>query len=191
MRRVTGALSWSGQVLAWMVLLAAAALATAGVLLPRVAGATPYSVLTGSMSPSLPTGTLVVTRPVAIEDVLVGDVITYQLQSGEDTVVTHRVLATRFGCDGALELLTQGDANPVADSAPVREVQLRGRVWYAVPHLGRATAILTGSQKQTAIYVLGSGLALYSAASFVGAAKDRRTAGRPPAHRRVTGAAAV
>ncbi len=67
--------------------------------MPRLGGATPYTVLTSSMEPEYPPGTLVVVRPVPIEEIGIGDVITYQLESGEPTVVTHRVvgLSTTLG----------------------------------------------------------------------------------------------
>jgi len=80
------------RAVSWVVLLGATALVTLAVLVPRVAGATPYTVLTGSMSPAYPPGTLVVVRPVDLADVRVGDVVTYQLRSGEPAVATHRVV---------------------------------------------------------------------------------------------------
>ena len=40
------------RAVSWVVLLGATALVTLAVLVPRVAGATPYTVLTGSMSPA-------------------------------------------------------------------------------------------------------------------------------------------
>lgn len=180
----SGALPWLGQVLVWVVLLFVTGLVVVGVLLPRAVGGTPYAVLTGSMAPALPVGTLAVTRPVDIDEVMVGEVVTYQLSSGESTVVTHRVIGTRINAAGERELLTQGDTNAVTDREPVREVQLRGRLWYAVPHLGRVSALLSNDQRQLAIYGLGGALALYSVGQLTGAARDRRRR-RPvvPAHR--------
>ena len=60
----------------WTILLGAVALLVVGVGIPRVAGATPYDILTSSMEPDLPPGTLVVSRPVDPQDVGIGDVIT-------------------------------------------------------------------------------------------------------------------
>ncbi len=75
-----------------MTLCLAAVIAVA-VVVPRLAGARPYVVLTGSMRPGMPPGTLVVVRPVDPRSIGVGDVITYQVASGEPDVVTHRVVA--------------------------------------------------------------------------------------------------
>lgn len=167
------------QVLVWAVLLLVCGLLVVGVLLPRVGGATPYTVLTGSMSPHYPPGTLVVSRPLDVDDVRVGDVVTYQLRSGEAVTVTHRVIASRLRPDGQRELITQGDANSVPDAAPVAGVQLRGRLWYAVPHLGRANALMSGHQRQLAVYAVAGGLSLYAAAMFTAAGRERRRRASP------------
>lgn len=162
------------QVVAWTVTLALVAVLCVAVLVPRVAGATPYAVLTGSMQPGLPPGSLVVIRPVELTDVSAGDVVTYQLRSGEPTVVTHRVVAVAVAASGDQVLVTKGDANDVTDPEPVREVQLRGRAWYAVPHLGRAGGLLSGSTRTTLTLVVAAGLGIYAMAMFTSAYADRR-----------------
>lgn len=178
------ATSFLGRVFAWSVLLSAAALVVVGVLLPRAVGGTPYAVLTGSMSPALPPGTLAVTRPVDIADVRVGDVVTFQLRSGEPAVVTHRVVGTRVS-GGERLLVTRGDTNDVVDADPVQQVQLRGRVWYAVPWLGRVGALVTAEQRQLAVWVIGGLLAGYSGWMFLGAGLERRRRGASVPGRRV------
>lgn len=151
------------RAVSWVVLLGATALVTLAVLVPRVAGATPYTVLTGSMSPAYPAGTLVVVRPVALADVRVGDVVTYQLRSGEPTVATHRVVGVGWTADGEKVLTTRGDANSVADAEPVREVQLRGEVWYSLPWVGRLNVLLSPDQHQLLVQLAAGGLFLYAA----------------------------
>jgi signal peptidase len=119
-RSARAAASWIGQVVAWCVILGAVAVLAAAVVVPRLGGATPYTVLTGSMEPRFPPGTLVVVRPVPIEEVGIGDVITYQLHSGDPTVVTHRVVGVSTTLGGEQSLITQGDANDIPDAAPVQ-----------------------------------------------------------------------
>jgi signal peptidase len=85
------------RVLRVLALGCAVALALVGVVAPLVLGATPYTVLTGSMRPTYPPGTMVVVRPVDVERVAPGDVVTYQLASGRPEVVTHRVVAVGVG----------------------------------------------------------------------------------------------
>ncbi len=172
--RSPGALGWLGQVLGWLVILGVLLITALMLVVPRLGGAEPYTILTGSMRTSYPPGTLVVIKPVDAEQVQIGDVITFQLESGQDTVVTHRVIGVRAGADGQPEFITKGDANPSADADAVRSVQLRGRLWYAVPYLGRVNVLLSGHQRQLAVYGVVGALGLYAASMFVGAARDRR-----------------
>lgn len=159
--------------LAWGVLFAAGGALVVAVIIPRVFGATPYAVLTSSMSPSLPAGTLVVVRPVRPESIGVGAVITYQLRSGEPEVVTHRVVAQAVDGAGARSFRTRGDANDVTDPGWVRPVQVKGEVWYAVPQLGRLYAALSGREHQQLVYLAAAALLAYAAAMFAGSLRDR------------------
>lgn len=174
MDRVRSTLGWIGQVLAWLIILGVAAALVAAVLLPRVAGATPYTVLTSSMRPSYPPGTLVVVKPVEFQRIATGDVITYQLESGKPAVVTHRVVKVSVALTGERRIVTQGDANGVADAAPVRAEQVRGKVWYSLPYLGHVNNALTGSQRQIATYGVAGLLGLYAGYMLIGSLRDRR-----------------
>lgn len=162
-----------GAFLAVTLTAVSAGVVAATVLVPRLGGGTPYTVLTGSMRPSLPPGTLVVVRPAAPEEIGIGSVITYQLRSGEPAVVTHRVVGV--GSNGKeMVYRTQGDANSAADPVPVREVQVRGRLWYAVPHLGRANEAMSGNRRELVTYGAVAALLGYAAIMFAGALRDRR-----------------
>jgi signal peptidase I len=171
--------SGCGHVLSWLVILGIAAVVAISVLVPRVAGATPYAVLTGSMRPSMPVGTMVVVRPLGAERIRIGDVITYQLASGRPEVVTHRVVA--LGVDGAGRRIfrTQGDANEVADPGWVRAVQVKGVRWYDVPYLGRYTNLLDGTTRQVALVLSAGSLLLYAALMIGSDVRDRRRRGVP------------
>jgi signal peptidase len=173
--RRRAASGWPVRLVSSVVLVAAVVTICVAVVVPRLAGASPYTVLTGSMAPAYPPGTLVVVRPVEPEDVAVGDVVTYQLRSGRPEVVTHRVVETAVGTTtGDYEYVTRGDSNQVSDPASVRPAQLKGEVWYAVPHLGRLSTLLSGEQRRVGELVLAAGLALYAATMFVLTARQRR-----------------
>ncbi len=171
---VDGVLRAARSVVGWMVALALVALVAVAVLVPRLVGGEPYVVLTRSMSPAMPAGTLVVVRPVEPDGIAVGDVITYQLVSGQPQVVTHRVVARGIAPDGQPIFRTRGDANEAADVAWVHPAQIKGARWYAVPHLGRVTNLLNASQREVATTVFGALLLAYAAAMFVGAWRGRR-----------------
>lgn len=141
---------------------------------PAVTGSMPMTILTGSMAPTYPAGTLVIVRPTPVDEIRVGDALTYQLRSGEPELVTHRVIAIT-SAGGEKRFTTQGDANSVADPAPVREVQIRGTVWYSIPYLGWANTLVNGEQRETIVAVLAVGLFGYAGLSIAkGAAAARR-----------------
>ena len=98
----------------------------------RLVGFRPFCVLSGSMEPAYPTGSLIYVKPCAPEDVQVGDAITFVYNADLD-VVTHRVVSI----DAANQhFITKGDANADPDSAPVHFQNLIGRPVLAVPYLG-------------------------------------------------------
>ncbi|MCW2797318.1 signal peptidase I [Nocardioides sp.] len=166
--------TWAWRVMGGLVLLAALAAVSLAVLVPRLAGATPYTVLTGSMSPTMPPGTLVVVRPVDAKDIQIGMVITYQLDSGDPTVVTHRVVAQGFNAKGEPIFRTQGDANDVPDEKWVRPVQIRGEKWYSVQYLGYVSNVLTGKERQMGVYLTAAGLMGYALLMFASSVRDNR-----------------
>lgn len=157
-----------------LVLLLGVAVAVVG--LPVVVGGSAMTVLTQSMEPGLPPGTLVVIRPRPVDDIRVGDVITYQIRSGEAAVVSHRVVSKTYA-DGELTFITKGDNNDAVDPEPVKSVQVRGTLWYSLPLLGWVNNVLNGSNRTIVLAVVAGGLFLYAAISIVGAARDRRKKG--------------
>ncbi len=64
--------------LAGLAVLAVLALVVLTVLLPALVGGRALTVRSGSMTPTLPVGSLIVDRPVDVPDVHLGDVVTYE-----------------------------------------------------------------------------------------------------------------
>ncbi|HVW34253.1 MAG TPA: signal peptidase I [Acidimicrobiia bacterium] len=101
---------WAGRVLlagALLVLLAVGVGPLTGTY--RLA-----TVLTGSMAPGMPAGSMAVLVPIDPAAVRVGDVITYQAPLPDHRVVTHRVTEILAGGPHPV-LRTKGDANATAD----------------------------------------------------------------------------
>lgn len=88
-----------------------------------------YGVLSGSMSPRIPTGSVVVVKAGA--DYGQGDIITYRSTGDPDQLITHRVVAI----DGDA-LVTRGDANDTWDSQSIPAENIIGRVVFTLPLLG-------------------------------------------------------
>lgn len=174
----SGPLGMIRMTLSWLLLFAAVTLLAAVVVVPRLAGATPYTILTSSMRPHMPPGTLVVAKTVDPATLHTGDVITYQLRSGQPDVVTHRIVGV--GQDGRGERLftMKGDNNPTTDPAPARAVQIKGKVWYSVPYIGYLNQVITGRQHIIAVYVVAGLLFAYAALMMLSAARDRRRSRR-------------
>lgn len=163
---------WTGisaGILALMLGLAALVIAA-----PATVGGMPLTVLSASMEPIYSPGDLVVVKPTPAENIAIGDVITYQLRSGDPTRITHRVIDRSTAANGTTTFRTQGDANTAADEAPVAEVQILGTVWYHVPGLGWINTLVTGDTRHWLIPTVATGLLLYAAGTFISFLRDRR-----------------
>lgn len=159
--REPGFLAGLGLALSWAALVVVALVAIVAIIVPRATGSTPLAILTGSMDPTYPPGTLVVVKPLDPTEVKVGDVITYQLESGKPTLVTHRVVELGLRADGERQWVTQGDANDAPDELPVRAVQLRGRVWYHLPYVGHVTVALGNGGRGTIVALVAGAFIAY------------------------------
>ena len=89
----------------------------AAYIVPGLLGYERYVITGGSMTGSIPKGSIAFEKAVPVADLAVGDVITYlpPPASGVSTLVTHRIVALGPGAGGTTVLHTQGDANPDPD----------------------------------------------------------------------------
>lgn len=166
-------LRWCTRAAGLLVLGLALVVIALAVVVPRAGGATPYTVLTGSMSPDMPAGSLVVVRPVDPFELGVGSVVTYQVRSGEEEIVTHRIVQQAVNAGGQPVFRTQGDANDAPDPGWISADQVRGEKWYAVPHLGRVSRLLGDDLRQAGVEVVALLLLGYAGASFHRAWRSR------------------
>jgi len=136
--------------------LVALTLACTAYLLPTLFGYERYVITGGSMTGSISKGSIAFEQPVPVEDLAVGDVITYlpPPDSGVANLVTHRIVEMGTDAQGATRLRTRGDANDnvdpwtfslVADEQPV--------VQFSVPSVGYVFIAL--ADRETRILVIG------------------------------------
>ncbi len=130
-------------------LLLIALILTGIMVVPKLVGIEPMVVLSGSMEPAFPVGSMLYIKEIQPETIQVGDVITYQL-TGE-TMVTHRVVAID---EQASALTTKGDANEVEDGAPVSFEAVKGKVQAHIPYLGFLADKLNSSAVKI-LYITG------------------------------------
>ena len=98
---------------------------------PMLLGNRPVVVLTGSMEPAYPVGSLTYYHPATFEQIKIGDAITFK---AGDILVTHRVEEKN---ELSRNFITKGDNNETQDINPVEEAELIGRTsTIAVPYLG-------------------------------------------------------
>lgn len=96
-------------------------------------------VLTGSMEPQIPIGSILLERKCEEEEALfVGDIITFLVDEGNDFYrVTHRIVKT----DGVF-FYTKGDANPEIDNWYITMDDVESKVIYIYPCTFQTIAVV-------------------------------------------------
>ena len=109
----------------WLLIITTVSLTVA-----YICGIRLYVVTTGSMSPTIPVGSICfVNHNISYDSIITGDIISFTI--GENTQVTHRVTAVES--DG---LITQGDANNVEDARKVTRQNYLGKTVFHIPKAG-------------------------------------------------------
>lgn len=132
---------WSIANVIGVLLLIAVVLPFVIYMVPQVAGAEhSYVVLSGSMEPTVDTGSVIIIDDVSVENVETDDVITFTT-SGETRPTTHRVIEV-VQEDGQRQFRTKGDANEDPDQSLVSPDQVEGRMMtvggypFVIPYIG-------------------------------------------------------
>lgn len=101
-------------------------------LVPALFGWRTNVVMSGSMSPHIQVGDLVVTRPISVDDLAPGQVLLVHDRLHPGRPLLHRLV--RETPDG--RLILRGDANKTTDSDPVSIRDVRGAAVLRIPALG-------------------------------------------------------
>lgn len=99
-----------------------------------------YDVLTGSMSPTINPGSLIIVKEIDDSEVKEGDVITFKGTSTSN-LTTHRVVEV-IEKDNNIKFQTKGDANDVLDPMLVDGNLLVGKVVFNVPYMGKVMSFI-------------------------------------------------
>jgi len=86
-------------------------------------------VLSGSMSPTIKTGSIIAIKPAL--SYKIGDIITFKVGKREREIVTHRIVS-----QAEQGFIVQGDANNVADINLVKKEAILGKVVLTIPYAG-------------------------------------------------------
>lgn len=99
-----------------------------------------YTVLTGSMEPTIPTGSIIYTMHNLGYNI--GDIITFKTSSGK--TVTHRVAGVEN--NGQVMYRTRGDANRVNDQEAITADRIIGKTYLSIPYIGKVSSMLKTPQ---------------------------------------------
>ena len=159
---------------AFLMFIAAALAALVLVVAPLATGSQTYTVLTNSMAPKYAPGTFLVVKPTSFASLRVGDIITYQIESGKPAVISHRIVSVGTTGSGERVFTTKGDNNSLADAAPVHAQQVRGKLLYAVPYVGFVANKLGQTNRGALIPLAAVGLIGFGAFSMVQGVRGRK-----------------
>lgn len=122
-----------------------------------------YTVVSGSMEPVFSTGDFIFVETTPIDEIETGDVVTFT--RGEE-FVTHRTIEiTDAG------LVTQGDANNIADQGEVTEDDYIGKLSLIVPYFGY---VVVATQQPLVLGGLVALLGLYYILVYVKSTKEEK-----------------
>nr|WP_289768760.1 signal peptidase I [uncultured Acetatifactor sp.] len=106
---------------------------------PRLMGYGIYEVVSGSMEPEIPVGSVIYVKAAQPDTVEAGDIIAFYK---DESVITHRVEENRY-VEG--EFITKGDANREEDMEPVPYNSVMGKVERHIPALGIVLTLLASN----------------------------------------------
>lgn len=130
-----------GMILVIVILLCAP------LVLPKIFGCQVYAVISGSMEPAIPVGSLVYIKEVEAENVQEGDVIAFYSASDNGAIITHRVEKNQVVSG---QFITKGDANEAKDPLPIKYELLIGEVVMSIPVLGKILSMMVTIQGKLA-----------------------------------------
>jgi signal peptidase len=141
--------------------LATAALAAYCLLLvvPSLLGFQRYVLIGGSMEPTLHRGSLVFDRVTPVEELAVGNVITY-VPPGASRPLSHRIASVTHDDKNGLVFTSKGDANDATDPWKFTlDDQVQAKVVFTVPWAGYPLWVL-GSPLSRLLLIGGPAMAI-------------------------------
>jgi signal peptidase len=129
---------------------------------PQLAGYRSFTVRSGSMTPAIETGDVVVTRPISPLSARVGDIVTFVDPEGTGKLFSHRVQSVRAAGDD-VAFVTRGDANTSTERWRVPADGSIGKVVYRIPKVGYALVYLDSPPARLALIAIPALLLLWVA----------------------------
>lgn len=164
---ITAVLTWTCVLFIWIM-----AMFT---VIPRIQGKEPYIVLSGSMEPMIPTGSVVYVKKMQ-EEPEVGDIVAFVAL--DDAAVIHRI--ADYNPETG-EYTTKGDANDAEDGTKLTEDRMLGIYDSHVPKVGILLANLDSHvfyvgniEVPAAIPIMIGGIMLLNLFSFLADKREEK-----------------
>lgn len=148
------------SVMLWAVILVAALFAFTTLAtrdankVASLAGYTPLTVASDSMSPTFRTGDMIVIRKCDPSKLKEGDIITFHtIINNQYALNTHRIAEIQ-DMNGARSYVTKGDNNAIADTHMIADGDIVGQFVTKLPGVGRVMSFLSSSIGFLVIIVL-------------------------------------
>ncbi|MDD2978632.1 MAG: signal peptidase I [Hespellia sp.] len=152
------------------VLLVILVLACIPLTVPKVFGYHIYTVISGSMAPAIPTGSLVYIKNLPADDIQKEDVIAFYGEMDTTSIITHRVVSNSKNMG---QFITKGDANKEKDMNPVKYDNYIGKVVLSVPVVGGIAQTFTeGWGRLLAVCCIGIAVLLEIVAAVLGRERE-------------------
>ena len=158
--RTVSRVLWFIFILALLIVLVQVLYAYTRGEVPSVFGYSVLRVVSGSMEDTIPTGSYILVKKTAPDDIKKGDIICFY--STDPSIFgypnTHRVDSEPIKTDSGYEYVTRGDANPKADEYTASSERLIGKHVATLTVLGKIADALT--QSYSLLFIIGIQLAL-------------------------------
>ena len=91
----------------------------------------PIGIISGSMSPNINRGDMVIVQKSTINDVEVDDIIEYKR---DNKSIVHRIIK-KYDVNGKTYVITKGDNNDSQDSGAVTEDEVQAKIIFKIPYV--------------------------------------------------------
>ena len=118
------------------------------VTVPHFMGYEVFNIISGSMEPEIPVGSIVYVKPADLYTISSDDIIAF---NSHGSVVVHRVVTNHLVEEN---FITKGDANEKEDFEPVPYASVYGPVVKHYPILGQLMMIISNSLGKVLLFCL-------------------------------------